>query len=55
MIWYMAPNFMVHFGPQGSAVPELARFRASKDHMDIRILQTIISGMPVILGFGTRV
>ena len=30
-------------------------FRGPKDHINIRTLQTLISGIPLILGLGTRV
>ena len=34
--------------------PTASRPRASKDHINIRILQTMISGFPPVLGLGTR-
>ena len=34
--------------------PCIAVYRAPKDHTNIRILQTVISGIPLKLGLGTR-
>ena len=35
-------------------VPGTSATRGPKDHINIRILQTMISGIPLILGLGTR-
>ena len=32
----------------------LGLIRGPKDHINIRILQTMISGIPLVLGLGTR-